>query len=340
MTGPGVLIASTHLSVAEAVRLAELAEALGYEEFWFTVTPWQLDGFMALALVAHRTRTIRVGPGVAEPLSRHPVVIAMSTATLAEIAGPRAQLGLGTGVFGQIQRSPADNRPVRALSEAIEIIRELLDGKAVDYKGEIFQTKGALGIVPSARIPIVIATHSPQGLRLSGRCADGVLLANYGTHAGLAASVEHIRTGERSAGRVGACAVNLRLEGCVSDDEAAALAAMRPRVAARLLATYPNWGYLDLLGIADTPVLRQAAESHNSRAVAACLSESDIHSTTLAGSPERVAEQLSGLLESSHVRRFTLRPFGHRGHPVDATMRAFVERSWPRVEGYLATTNE
>ena len=43
--------------------------------------------------------------------------------------------------------------------------------------------------------------------------------------------------------------VAIRLEACISDDEAAALNVMRRRVASRLVAQYPAWEYLAQMGL-------------------------------------------------------------------------------------------
>ena len=338
MRGAGVLYASAGLPLAEFLRLAELSEALGYEELWFTASPYQLESFEALTLAGARTRTIRLGPGVADVISRHPVTVAMCVATLHISTGGRAQLGLGIGAGGQEKMGITPARPVRVLQEGIEIIRDLLAGKTLAYDGEIFQkVRGKLEIPVNGKIPITIATHSPQGLRLGGRRADGVLLANYGVAAGIVASAKELREGERMAKRkAGSCIVNLRLEGCIDEDEAACVEAMRPRIASRFVATYPHWEYFAHLGIAITDEMRRAAEAKDDKALAAHLTDEHVRSTSLAGSPERAVAQLGPLLEQGLVQRFTLRPFAVSGKPLDATVRAFAERVWPAVERYIA----
>lgn len=336
MKGLGVLYASAGLPLAEFLRLAELSESLGYEELWFSASPYQLESFQSLTLAGERTRTIRLGPGVAEVISRHPVTVAMCVATLQLATGGRAQLGLGIGAGGQEKMGVTPARPVRVLQEGIEIIRDLLAGKTLAYDGEIFHVRGKLEIPVSGKIPITIATHSPQGLRLSGRRADGVLLANYGVAAGIVASVQELREGERSARRPpGSCAVNLRLEACIDDDEADCVAAMRPRIASRFVATYPHWEYFEHLGIAITDAMRVAAEAKDDKALAPHLTDTHVRSTSLAGSAERAVAQLGPLLEQGLVQRFTLRPFAVAGKPLDATVRAFAERVWPQVERYI-----
>src|ERR1700680_2909571 len=100
--GPGLMLAA-RLSVATFVELAELAEQLGYAELWLTSTMFQHDCYMALGAAAQRTSTLLLGPGVSEPYTRHPAAIAMAIATLDEISGGRARLGLGIGGAAQAQ---------------------------------------------------------------------------------------------------------------------------------------------------------------------------------------------------------------------------------------------
>lgn len=163
------------------------------------------DAFEICALAAVRTSTIRLSTGVVNPYTRNPTSIAMALATLDEISGGRAQLGLGTSSPSLIQEQMGIpvGKPVAVMREATEVIRLLLKGEAVTYQGERFIYTGATLEVPAVRphVPIFFAAMGPLMLRLVGRLADGVLL-NVG------ASVEYIRwavdeimKGAKAAGR-------------------------------------------------------------------------------------------------------------------------------------------
>jgi 5,10-methylenetetrahydromethanopterin reductase len=290
---------------------------------------------MGLALAARHSERLLLGPGVNDPFTRHPATIAMAIATLDELSQGRAQLGLGVGGSGIREMRLPNQRPVRALQEAIHLIRAMLSGDAVHLSGDIFHLDGGqLGFSPvSASIPIFVATHSPQVLRLCGRLADGVLLGNVAHPAGVAEAIALVRDAERDAGRApGSTAIDLRLEACVSDDETAALAAMKRRFAVRLLATYPRWDYLDRLRVEPSPRLRTAAETRNLDAAIESITDADVMATALVGSADRVREQLRPLL-ALDVERLTIRPYPCADQDLDATMSSFAERVWPAVCG-------
>jgi 5,10-methylenetetrahydromethanopterin reductase len=240
--GPGVML-SDELPPDRFIALVELADSLGYSELWLTDQRFWRDCYMGLALAARHSQRLLLGPGVNDPFTRHPATKAKAIATLDEQSQGRAPLGLGVGGSGIREMRLAKERPVRALQEAIELVRAMLTGETVYFPGELFHLEGGrLGFSPHTReVPIFVASHSPQVLRLCGRLADGVLLGNVAHRDGLAEAVQVVRDGEAAAGREqGSVVIDLRLEACISDDGEAALAAMRRRFAVRLLSTFPH----------------------------------------------------------------------------------------------------
>lgn len=337
MVAPGILLWSEP-STKEFLRLVALAEEAGYSELWYTDIRLETDAYVNLGLAAHQTKRLLLGPGVSDPYSRHPVLLAASMATLDQVSGGRAQLGLGTGSaldkIGLVQ-----DRPVRALREAIEIIRLLLSGEAGKYDGEIFRVStGKLNFTPvRPSIPIFVASHSRQTLKLSGKIADGVLLANMGRREAIDSAIAIIHEGELEANKQsGSAAVHLRLEACISDDERSALDAMRGRLATRLTNTYPKWDHLEELGIEATQGLKDAAAAKDSAAVAAQLSDDDVRSSTLAGSVEQVTAHLLSLMAPG-ITKVTIRPLTFKGQPLESVITKFIGDVWPAVEASLTS---
>src|SRR5678815_2595029 len=79
---------------ARLADLAVLAESTGFDDFWLADERFFREVYACLTLCALRTRRIRLGPCVTDPYSRHPALTAMAIATLDELSGQRAVLGL------------------------------------------------------------------------------------------------------------------------------------------------------------------------------------------------------------------------------------------------------
>jgi 5,10-methylenetetrahydromethanopterin reductase len=330
---PGLLLWND-ISTNEFLELVDLAEQTGYSELWYTDARFQRDVYVGLALAAQRTKRMLLGPGVNDPYSRHPAMIAMAVATLDEVSGGRACLGLGSGGSGIKEMGIAQDRPVRALREAIELIRLMLGGEVVHYDGQMYRLNGTgLGFTPRRpAIPIFIATHSPQILALSGRLADGILLANIGRRRALEHAIAQVRTAESEVGREpGAVAIHLRLETCISDDEEGALRVLRQRLATRIVRTFPRWSYLEELEIVPTDAMRQVAEARDIGAMSNLLTAADVRSTTLAGTVDSVVQQLDELL-IPEVKKITIRPMAFEGQRLSETVTRFISEVWPRLQ--------
>ena len=90
---------------------------------------------------------MRLGTCVTNPATREPTVTASALATLQEISGGRMDLGIGRGdsarrVLGKPPTSMA------MLEEAALVIRDLAEGRRVEYEGDLAPVR--LGGGPSA----------------------------------------------------------------------------------------------------------------------------------------------------------------------------------------------
>ena len=78
--------------------LAADTEAWGFDGLALTDSQNQSpDTYIALTLAARETSTLTLGPGVTNALTRPPAVTAGAIASLQEISGGRAMLGIGRG---------------------------------------------------------------------------------------------------------------------------------------------------------------------------------------------------------------------------------------------------
>lgn len=163
-----------------AIELAVAAEAAGFYSLWFAENPFHRGVLPTVAACAVRTRRIGLGLGIVNFYQHHPTLIAQEFAVLDELSRGRARLGIGSGIGGQIRRLGIPYRPVAALADAGQIVRGLLRGDAVTYRGEVFRAEGvALGFRPRRpEPPIYYASMGDKSLALCGRAAEGLIVSN------------------------------------------------------------------------------------------------------------------------------------------------------------------
>lgn len=331
----GVLL-NAEYPASELIRLGVLAEDLGYQSFWYVDVRMMRECYIGLASVAAHTKRIRLATGVTDPYSRHPAITAASIATLDELSGGRAILGLGLGGAGFRELGIAKMLPVAAMRETIELVRGLWRGDEVNLAGKVISlTQGRLQFGPlRPRVPIYIATQGAQISRLAGALADGVLIANIVSPDALAFYLAQINVGATKAGRaLRDIDIQLRWEICISNDEAAALQTMRRRMAARLIASYPRWDFLDALGIRLPDAFTDIAQRKDTGlagAAADVLPIEAVDASMVAGGPARVAARIAPMLHPD-VTGVTIRPHACPGSDVDAVMGAFVQDVMPRL---------
>src|SRR5262249_57306009 len=87
-------------SLLVLVERAKLAEASGYDTVWLADERFYREVYACLTLFAANTARVRLGPCVTDPFARHPALTAMAIATIDEISGGRAVLGIGAGISG------------------------------------------------------------------------------------------------------------------------------------------------------------------------------------------------------------------------------------------------
>lgn len=171
--------------VPEMVALARQAEERGFESVWVAETRMTRDGFVPLAAIAAATSRIQVATGIVNVYTRGPVVLAISFAALAEIAPGRVLIGLGAG--SPLVLAPQGvgwEKPVARMREYCEVIRPLLRGEAVTYRGEFVTLDGAQiqdllavdATIAKGELPLWLGATGKPAVALAGGLADGVLM--------------------------------------------------------------------------------------------------------------------------------------------------------------------
>jgi alkanesulfonate monooxygenase SsuD/methylene tetrahydromethanopterin reductase-like flavin-dependent oxidoreductase (luciferase family) len=177
-----------HLPLDSLTARWREAERLGFDVLWNCDTlvepdrPRHLmfDGPATLALMAERTRTIRIGTLVTSLYFRHPATFAKSATTIDHLGGGRLEIALGVGdpsagpaAIG-IDWTTAER--VARFAEFVHVIDQLLTHEITDFEGKYYTCRGAESIPLPAqkpRPPLTIAAHGPKMLAIAARYADG-----------------------------------------------------------------------------------------------------------------------------------------------------------------------
>jgi 5,10-methylenetetrahydromethanopterin reductase len=164
----------------DAVRIAARAERSGIGDIWVSEDYFERGGVAVAAAVAMVTTTARIGIGVLNPWTRHPMLTAMEIAAIDELSGGRAVLGIGASnrVWMQERCGVEFTAPLRAVEECVDVVRRALSGEHVRVQGRHFQVDAGLSFVPlRASVPITLGVKGRRALELAGRIGDGVLLS-------------------------------------------------------------------------------------------------------------------------------------------------------------------
>jgi probable F420-dependent oxidoreductase len=142
-------------------------------------TTWY-DTIATLAWIAGITQHVRLLSHVFVVPYRHPLITAKAFATLDELSGGRAVLGVGAGhVEGEFDLLGVDFGNRGALTdEACDAIRIAFDEEWPEFHGETWNADGEAGLRPRPRqehLPIWIGGSSKPALRRAATRGDGWL---------------------------------------------------------------------------------------------------------------------------------------------------------------------
>jgi 5,10-methylenetetrahydromethanopterin reductase len=294
-----------NLQARESIRIAQLAEALGFGTWWVPEDYFYRGAFSMAAAAAQATSRIKLGIGVLNPFTRHPAMTAMEFGALDEIAAGRAILGLGAGlrdwIEGRLRISYS--RPMVAMRETVDIVRAMFRGETVSYQGRVFNTDAVKFnfTPPRAEIPIHLGVLGPKNLELAGETADGVLLSVMTSREYLEFAVRHIRRGMERAGRTRA---EFQIGGyqilSISENEREARERVKPLLAMLigLMAPQPEVPILSAAGLAPETIRAFGASLARGEVPIAMVTDWMIDTFTIAGSPSRCRENLARLLDA------------------------------------------
>ena len=167
----GVVLQTTPPS-SRVVDLAKRAETFGFSHVWTFDSHilWQ-EPYVIHSQILAETRNVMVGPMVTNPATRDWTVTASTYATLNEMYGNRTVCGIGRG-DSAVRVTNGKPTTLATMGEAIHVIRELANGRSVDYNG----SKITLPWASKSRLEVWGAGYGPKALQLIGESADGFIL--------------------------------------------------------------------------------------------------------------------------------------------------------------------
>lgn len=190
--------------------LVREAEKMGLDICW-VAEAWGSDAVSALGYYAACTNRMLLGSGIIQLSTRTPVAIAQAAVTLSNLSGGRFLLGLGASGLQVIEglHGQSFERPLGRMRETVEIIRQVIAGERVTYRGRHFQIPRPdsearpmrLSMRAEHRIPLYLASLTPAMLRLTGELADGWLGTSFVPEGAEAAYFAHLDAGLAHSGR-------------------------------------------------------------------------------------------------------------------------------------------
>ena len=189
--------------IAEVLRLAKLAEDLGFDSVWVVdhfcnepyqdkdelgvAVPEELDGvtfgawecWTLAAAIATATERVTIGTLVANTGYRNPALLARMAETVDALSDGRLIFGVGAGDFPSehLKFGYPWERRVGRFEEALQIIKPMMHGERVTFDGEFYQVRDA-ELLPRGKradgAPLMIGVlgRGPRMKRLVAQYAD------------------------------------------------------------------------------------------------------------------------------------------------------------------------
>jgi probable F420-dependent oxidoreductase len=157
---------------ARVIDLAKRAETYGFTYVWTFDSHilWE-EPYVIYSKVLDETRKVKIGPMVTNPATRDITVTASVFATLNEMYGNRTVIGIGRG-DSAVRVTNGKPVTVGELRQAVQDIKGLVNGEAIEYKGNHIRLPWAL----DSRCEVWVAAYGPKVLALTGEVGDGFIL--------------------------------------------------------------------------------------------------------------------------------------------------------------------
>jgi probable F420-dependent oxidoreductase len=181
---------------ARVIDLAKRAETYGFSHVWTFDSHilWE-EPYVIYSKILDETRKVIIGPMVTNPATRDVTVTASIYATLNEMYGNRTVVGIGRG-DSAVRVTNGKPVSVAELRESVVQLKDLTNGRAIDYKGSSIRLPWAT----DSRTGVFVAAYGPKVLALTGEVGDGFILQLADPQIA-AWTIEAVRNAAADAGR-------------------------------------------------------------------------------------------------------------------------------------------
>jgi 5,10-methylenetetrahydromethanopterin reductase len=277
-------------SLGHIGRVALAAEQSGFDSIFVAETQIRRDAVTMLTAIVVQTSRIRVGSAAINIYTREAALLAVTWATLAEVAPGRMILGLGVGSASTLaQQGIETSHPIGRLREYTEAIRAMWERPDATYQGRYVNlavTESELRPQPTP--PIFYCVGGPQAIALAARQADGIVLDLFLSPKVVAESVRrlHGAAGGHYPGEVGT-----GIMVSVDADWRRAARRLRPQLVGYITSFHE---LAREMGLDDEFVARLAAVRATSgiEAASRLIDDELVDELTICGPVERCAERV------------------------------------------------
>ncbi|MEM2233285.1 MAG: LLM class flavin-dependent oxidoreductase [Nitrososphaerota archaeon] len=299
------------LRVGELVHAARMAESAGISSIWLHENPAYGDSLIACHAILSSTTSIKVCTGAVSVVTRHPVMLAASAATLQNESNGRFVLGVSLGGFpwlpliGYSIHPLSESKPLVRIFEAISIIRDLHENGITNRKGRFYNVNGfRIAVKPYVKVPIYVASMGPRILRKAPMIADGVITSpGVMTVKSVEELLKAVKSGEAMRNR--AIDKAAYVLSSVAKDRAEAYKSVKrdPFFIYQLSEVVSEESLLECgVGVERLPDIRNAWRNRDLLRASELITDEMVHHLTATGKPEDVMNRLEEYWSTGHDR--------------------------------------
>jgi 5,10-methylenetetrahydromethanopterin reductase len=277
------------------ITLAKLGEEYGFTSVWCAEenpAPGFNYVFSTATAVGLNTQKLDVVLGNLNPYSRHIALIAVGLNSIAHLTQGRVKATIAAGGVNPLMPLGLEwKKPLKAMRDSFQILRELFAGKTVNYDGLLGKIKGVyLKPPPPTSIPLLLGARGPKMLELAGEIADGVNLGR--SVSSIPGELEIVKKGlKRSQRDLEDFEVVLAFRGVIAEDGDKARQLATPGIAYRLLQMETETWHKETFNVDEIDRINRG-EMPGQKEFYSSVKEEHFKEFGLIGSPEEITETL------------------------------------------------